>query len=439
MKNSLFYKNKFIFAQNFTQMKKILFLTLLGMLSINCIAQLVPGDPTAVIPGFGAADDARVITTGVPFILIGADARAAGMADIGVATSADAFSQQWNPSKSAFALSKQGIGVTYTPYLGKLVNDVFLGNITYYNRLNEQSAVAASFRYFSSGEIELRETIEQEPLIVKPNELLFDLTYSLRLSERIAMAVTGRYIRSDLKLQTALEDASAASSFAVDISSYYQSEEIPMSSFDGRWRAGINISNIGPKLKYDDVGSESYLPTNLALGAGFDFVLDEYNTIGLTAEFNKLLVPTPPIYGTEISYIDENGDGQYDEGVDEITGSIANNSIYKGKDPDVSFFKGMFQSFGDAPNGFREELQEITWALGAEYWFRDVFAFRAGYFNENPNKGARQYFSLGAGFKYTTIKIDFSYLISTSKVVSPLEGTLRFGLTFNFGDEYDEY
>ncbi|MBT3588635.1 MAG: type IX secretion system outer membrane channel protein PorV [Flavobacteriaceae bacterium] len=420
-------------------MKKILFLTLLGMLSINCIAQLVPGDPTAVIPGFGAADDARVITTGVPFILIGADARAAGMADIGVATSADAFSQQWNPSKSAFALSKQGIGVTYTPYLGKLVNDVFLGNITYYNRLNEQSAVAASFRYFSSGEIELRETIDQEPLIVKPNELLFDLTYSLRLNERIAMAVTGRYIRSDLKLQTALENANAASSFAVDISSYYQSEEIPMSSFDGRWRAGIDISNIGPKLKYDDVGSESFLPTNLALGAGFDFILDEYNTIGLTAEFNKLLVPTPPIYGTEISYIDENGDGQYDEGVDEITGSIANNSIYKGKDPDVSFFKGMFQSFGDAPNGFREELQEITWALGAEYWFRDVFAFRAGYFNENPNKGARQYFSLGAGFKYTTIKIDFSYLISTSKVVSPLEGTLRFGLTFNFGDEYDEY
>ncbi len=362
----------------------------------------------------------------------------AGMADIGVATSADAFSQQWNPSKYAFALSKQGIGVTYTPYLGKLVNDVFLGNITYYNRLNEQSAVAASFRYFSSGEIELRETIDQEPLIVKPNELLFDITYSLRLSERIAMAVTGRYIRSDLKLQTALENANAASSFAVDISSYYQSEEIPMSSFDGRWRAGIDISNIGPKLKYDDVGSESFLPTNLALGAGFDFILDEYNTIGLTAEFNKLLVPTPPIYGTEISYIDENGDGQYDEG-DLITGSIANNSIYKGENPDVSFFKGMFQSFGDAPNGFREELQEVTWALGAEYWFRDVFAFRAGYFNENPNKGARQYFSLGAGFKYTTIKIDFSYLISTSKVVSPLEGTLRFGLTFNFGDEYDEY
>ena len=438
LKNSLFYKNKYIFAQNFIQMKKILLLTLLGFFSINSIAQLVPGDPTAVIPGFGAGDNERVITTGVPFILIGADARAAGMADIGVATSADAFSQQWNPSKSAFALSKQGIGVTYTPYLGKLVNDVFLGNITYYNRLNEQSAVAASFRYFSSGEIELRETIEQEPLIVKPNELLFDLTYSLRLSERIAMAVTGRYIRSDLKLQTALEDASAASSFAVDISSYYQSEEIPMSSFDGRWRAGINISNIGPKLKYDDVGSESYLPTNLALGAGFDFVLDEYNTIGLTAQFSKLLVPTPPIYGTEISYIDENGDGQYDEG-DEITGEILNNSIYKGKNPDVSFFKGMFQSFGDAPNGISEELQEVIWALGAEYWFRDVFAFRAGYFNENPNKGARQYFSLGAGFKYTTINIDLSYLISTSKVVSPLEGTLRFGLTFNFGDEYNEY
>lgn len=429
-------------------MKKLLFLTLLGIITFSMNAQLgpiIPGDPIHVEPGFGAGEDERVITTGVPFILIGADARAAGMADIGVATSSDAFNQQWNPAKSAFALSKQGIGVTYTPYLGKLVNDVFLGNITYYNRLNEQSAVAGSFRYFSSGEIELRETVGQEPLIVKPNELLFDLTYSLRLSERFAMAVTGRYIRSDLKLQTAVEDASAASSFAVDISSYYQSEEIPMSSFDGRWRAGINISNIGPKLKYDDVGQESFLPTNLAFGAGFDFILDEYNTIGVSAEFNKLLVPTPPIYGTEYSYIDENGNGQYDPPTDgfpgeEQTGKGPDNDIiYAGKDPDVSFFKGMFQSFGDAPDGFSEELQEVTWALGAEYWFRDVFAFRAGYFNENPNKGARQYFSLGAGFKYTTINIDLSYLISTSKVVSPLEGTLRFGLTFSFGDEYDEY
>jgi hypothetical protein len=396
------------------------------MLSQNIITIITPN-----------SEDSRAITTGVPFMLIAADARAAGLADMGVATSADAFSQQWNPSKSAFAISKQGIGITYTPYLGKLVNDVFLGNLTYYNRINERSAVAASFRYFSTGEIELRETVDQEPLIVKPNELLFDFTYSLRLSERIALGITGRYIRSDLKLQTAIEDANAANSFAVDISSYYQSEEMAYSSFDGRWRAGINISNIGPKLKYDQTGQESFLPTQLALGGGFDFILDEYNTVGVTVQFNKLLVPTPPMYGTETTFDDTNGNGEIDEGEEII--SSTNNVIYKGKDPNVSFFKGMTQSFTDAPNGFSEELQEVTWALGAEYWFRDVFAFRVGYFNENPEKGARQFLSLGAGFKYTSINIDISYLVSTSNVVSPLEGTLRFGLTFNFGDEYDEY
>ncbi|QNJ97992.1 type IX secretion system outer membrane channel protein PorV [Constantimarinum furrinae] len=359
----------------------------------------------------------RVITTAVPFLLIAADARAAGMGDIGVATSADAFSQQWNPAKYAFAISKQGVGVTYTPYLSQLVNDIFLGNLTYYNRINEQSAFAASLRYFSLGDIELRETIDQEPLIQSPNEFTFDVSYSLRLSERISMAVGGRYLRSDLKIQASNEDATAASSFAVDVAGYYQSEEIAYNDFDGRWRAGFNISNIGPKLKYDEVGQESNLPTNLALGGGFDFILDEYNKVGVSAEVNKLLVPTPQ---------DFDGDGDIDAEDDEEYESI-------------SFFSGMFKSFGDAPDGFSEELKEFTWALGAEYWYQDVFAFRTGYFNESDLKGSRKFLSLGAGFRYTAINIDISYLFSTSKVRSPLEGTLRFGLTFNFGDEYDEY
>jgi hypothetical protein len=414
-------------------MKKVLIFTLLFYFTNNTFAQDVV---TISTPN---SNDSRVITTGVPFLLIAGDARSAGLADMGVATSADAFSQQWNPSKAAFALSKQAIGVTYTPYLSKLVNDIFLGNITYYNRINEQSAVAASFRYFSNGDIELRQTIEQEPIIAKPNELMFDLTYSLRVSERIALAVTGRYIRSDLKLQIGNEDAGAANTFAVDISSYYQSEEIPMNSFDGRWRAGINISNLGPKLKYDEVGSESFLPTNLAFGAGFDFILDQYNTVGVTAQFNKLLVPTPPIKGTVATFVDVDGDGAYNSDIDTSYEVLDDAAIIAGQDPDVTFLNGVFQSFGDAPNGFSEELNEFTWALGAEYWYRDVFAFRAGYFNEHETKGARKFFSLGAGFKYTTINIDLSYLISTSKVVSPLEGTLRFGITFNFGDEYDEY
>ncbi|PKA83422.1 hypothetical protein ATE92_1576 [Ulvibacter sp. MAR_2010_11] len=359
----------------------------------------------------------RVITTAVPFLLIAGDARSAGMGDIGVTTSADAFSQQWNPAKYAFAISKQGVGVTYTPYLSNLVNDIFLGNLTYYNRISERSAVGASLRYFSTGDIELRETADQQPLVVKPNEMLFDLSYSLRLSDRIAMAVAGRYIRSDLKIQASNEDARAASTFAVDVAGYYQSEEIAYNDFDGRWRAGFNISNIGPKLKYDSGGQENNLPTNLALGGGFDFILDEYNKIGTSIEVNKLLVPTPQ---------DFDGDGDIDALDDQEYESI-------------SFFSGMFKSFGDAPDGFSEELKEFTWAIGAEYWYQDVFAFRTGYFNESDDKGSRKFLSLGAGFKYTAINIDISYLFSTSKVRSPLEGTLRFGLTFNFGDEYDEY
>lgn len=385
-------------------MKKIFIPILIGLLTFNATAQE------------GNADN-RVITTGVPFVFIAADARSAGMGDIGVATSADAFSQQWNPAKYAFAISKQGIGVTYTPYLSQLVNDIFLGNLTYYNRLDDRSAVGASLRYFSLGDIELRDTADQEPLIQSPNELTFDASYALRIGDRFSMAVTGRYLRSDLKIQASNEDASAASTFGVDISGFYQSEEIPYDDFDGRWRGGFNISNIGPKFKYDESGQENNLPTNLGLGVGFDFILDQYNKVGITGQFNKLLVPTPR---------DFDGDGDIDQ---------EDNEEYQ----DISFFSGIFQSFGDAPDGFSEEIKEVTWALGVEYWYQDSFALRTGYFNESEEKGSRKFLSLGAGFKYTAINIDVSYLFSTSKVRSPLEGTLRFGLTFNFGDEYDEY
>jgi len=397
--------------QKFNLMKKISILILLALVTIKTQAQ------------DDASTQNRVITTGVPFVLIAADARAAGMGDIGVTTSADAFSQQWNPAKYAFAISKQGVGVTYTPYLSQLVNDIFLGNLTYYNRINERSAVGASLRYFSLGDIELRDTAEQVPLIQSPNEFTFDVSYALRLSDRFSMAVAGRYLRSDLKIQASNEDASAASSFGVDIAGYYQSEEIAYSDFDGRWRMGFNFSNIGPKIKYDEVGQENNLPTNMALGAGFDFILDEYNKVGVSAQVNKLLVPTP-------QDPDLNGDGE-----------VTSEEIFQNREDyqDISFFSGIFKSFGDAPDGFSEELKEFTWALGAEYWYQDVFAFRTGYFNESDEKGSRKFASLGLGFRYTAINIDVSYLFSTSSVRSPLENTLRFGLTFNFGDEYDEY
>ncbi|MDR6301941.1 type IX secretion system outer membrane channel protein PorV [Mesonia maritima] len=358
----------------------------------------------------------RVPTTAVPFLLISGDARASGMADMGVATSADTYSQQWNPAKYAFVEDQQGVGISYVPYLRELVNDINVGQVNYYNRINERSAFAASLRYFNLGEIESRQTAEQEALILKPNQVSFDLTYALRLGEQISMAVTGRYIRSDLRLQTSNADASAANSFGVDISAFYQSEEIAYDNFNGRWRGGINISNIGPKIKYDDAGQESFIPTNFKAGAGFDFILDASNTIGTYAEFNKLLVPTPS---------DSNNDGVINREDDYYN---------------ESSFGAMLSSWSDAPNGFSEELKEITWALGAEYWYEDSFAFRLGYFNESDVKGFRKFLTLGAGFKYSITRIDVSYLFSTAKsVTNPLEGSLRFSLSFNFGEKYREY
>ena len=373
----------------------------------------------SVFPAVGQEVEGRPITTGVPFLAIAADARSAGMGDQGVATSPDAYSQQWNPAKYAFIERQQGVGFNYTPYLSQLVNDIFLGQVTYYNRINERSAFAGSMRYFSLGEIEAvdNESQIENPLILSPNEFTLDLSYALRLGDRFSMAVAGRYLRSNLKLQVQDEDASAASSLGVDIAGFYQSEQIAYNDFDGRWRGGFNISNIGPKIKYDDAGQENFIPTNLRLGGGFDFILDAYNTIGVGLEFNKLLVPSPQ---------DFNGDGVIDG---------SDNSEYQ----NIGFLEGVFQSFGDAPNGISEEVKEVTWSLGAEYNYDNVFAFRAGYFNESDLKGARKFATLGLGFQYSAVDIDVSYLFSTTQVRNPLENTLRFGLTFSFGDSYREY
>lgn len=380
------------------------------------------------ILGFNAlkAQEDRVITTGVPFLMIAGDARSAGMGDIGVATSPDAYSQQWNPAKYAFSLDKQGFSVSYTPYLTDLVNDISLGQATYFNRISEKSAFAASLRFFSLGEIELREDAESVANVVKPSEFAFDLSYALKLSERFSMSVGGRYIRSNLRIPSEGTNASAATSFAVDVSGYYQSEEIAYDDFNGRWRGGFNFQNLGPKINYDLDDSDSgsnFLPANLKLGGGFDFIFDEYNKVSINAEVNKLLVPTP-------QNPDLNGDGTI---TDEERAQ--NNRDYRS----IGWTEGIFKSFNDAPDGMKEELKEFTWALGAEYVYQDSFALRAGYFNESEEKGARKFMSLGAGFKYNIIKIDVSYLFSASKVKNPLENTLRFSLSFAFGDKYDEY
>lgn len=383
------------------------------------------------------AQENRPITTGVPFLLVAADARAAGLADQGVATSADAFSQQWNPAKYAFSVDKQGFSLSYTPYLTDLANDISLGQATYYNKINDRSAFAGSFRYFGFGDIELRTTGDpnEAARIVSPNEFALDGSYSLKLSETFSMAVAGRYIRSNLKIADETTDAKPASTFAVDIAGFYQSEEIAYSDFNGRWRAGFNIQNIGPKIRYDnDDLSSNFLPANLRLGGGFDFILDDYNKLALSVEFTKLLVPTPPGPGTPV---DLNGDGDYtDPG--ETTQEQANATNYKNYN-NIGWVSGIFKSFGDAPGGFSEELKEITYSAAAEYMYQDAFSLRAGYFHESPQKGARQFFSLGAGFKYNVVKVDVSYLFSTSKIKNPLENTLRFSLTFNFGDKYEVY
>ncbi|WP_394760247.1 type IX secretion system outer membrane channel protein PorV [Flavobacterium sp.] len=382
------------------------------------------------------AQTERAITTGVPFLLIASDARAAAMGDNGVATSPDAFSQQYNPAKYAFSIKKQGFSVSYTPYLTALVNDISLGQLNYFNRINERSAVGTSLRYFSLGEIQLTDQDGNQTQIVKPNELALDLSYSLKLSEKFSMGIAGRYIRSNLKIPSQNNDATNASSFAVDVAGYYQSEEIAYTDFNGRWRGGFNFQNLGPKINYDRAigdANSNFLPSNLRIGGGFDFILDDYNKVSANVEFTKLLVPTPQVPDAPV---DANGDGDFTD-IDDVT-EAEQRAITNANYQAIGWTSGIFKSFGDAPDGFSEELKEFTYAVGGEYWYQDSFAFRLGYFHESEQKGKRKYFTLGAGFKYNVVTLDVSYLFSASKVPNPLENTLRFSLTFNFGDDYDQ-
>ncbi|MEX0361769.1 MAG: type IX secretion system outer membrane channel protein PorV, partial [Allomuricauda sp.] len=307
-----------------------------------------------------------------------------------------------------------GVGLSYTPYLESIVNDVSLLNASFYNKVNDRSAFAFSIRYFGLGEIELRQTIDEDPTLVKPNEFAVDGSYSLKLSQTFSMAVAGRFISSNLRFQDGAQDSQAANSFSVDIAGFFRSREIAYENFYGRLGAGFNIFNFGGKIQYDEGGQGNFLPTNLKFGAGFDFIFDQDNVLGLHTEFNKLLVPTPR---------DFTGDGLI---------TAEDNDEYQ----QIGFFSGVFESLGDAPDGFSEELKEVTWALGAEYKYMEAFMLRAGYFNESEVKGARQFFTLGAGFKFKSAQIDLSYLFSTAQVRNPLENTLRFSLTFNFGEEF---
>jgi len=378
-------------------MKKIYLLTFVFLLGIiNTYAQ----------------DDLNPITTAAPFLLIAPDARAGGLADMGVATSADQSSQHYNAAKNAFANSEWQIGINYTPWLANLTSDISLTSLFVTNRINDRSAWSSSLTYFSLGSIDLTDELGISLGSENPNEFAFDGSYAMKLSENYSMAVGLRFIHSDLAIRIDNSDIQTVNTFSVDISGFYQSDEENYGNFNGKWRAGFNISNVGPKVELVVGGEENFIPTNLKLGGGFDFILDDVNTITANIEFNKLLVPTPPI-------------------VDSETGEII-----AGKDDNVTFFKGMFQSFGDAPRGFEEELEEVTWAVSAEYLYNQAFAVRAGYFHESPNKGDRQYFTVGAGFRFRSSSLDFSYLINASDVNNPLESTLRFSLAINLGDVY---
>lgn len=358
-----------------------------------------------------AQDEVNPITTAAPFLLIAPDARAGGLADMGAATSSDVSSLHYNAAKYAFSESEWQIGLNYTPWLRNLTNDVSLTSLFVSNKINERSAWATSLTYFSLGSIELTDGSGISLGSENPNEFAIDGAYSLKLSEVISMAVGLRFIHSDLAVRVDNSEIQTVNTFAVDVSMFYQSEEKNYGDFNGRWRAGVNISNIGPKVELVLGGDESFIPTNLKMGGGFDFILDNANTITAGLELNKLLVPTPPIR-------DSSGE------------------IIAGRDDNVNFLTGMVQSWYDAPRGFEEEMEEFIWQISAEYLYNDVFSVRAGYFHESANKGNRQFFTVGTGFKFRSTTLDVSYLINASDVNNPLESTLRFSLTINLGDSY---
>ena len=359
------------------------------------------------------------VQTGVTSLGIAPDARGAAMGDLGVATEPDAYSQYWNPSKYAFAYSTAAVSLSYTPWLRKLVNDIYLANLAGYWKIGggDNQAVSASLRYFSLGEVNLTDDGGVVTNSVNPYELAFDLGYSRKLSEKFSMGVALRYIYSDLAFSDAYsaEQQTGASAFAADISGFFTSYPI-IGRNECQWSWGFNISNIGSKVSYNDGNDPAFLPTNLRLGTTFTFPLAQYNNLALSLDINKLLVPTRP---RQSYYMAE--DGNYDSEAYEAALEDWRNT---------SSISGIFKSFSDAPGGFSEELKEINFSVGAEYNYNQQFFVRAGYFYEHPDKGNRQYFSFGAGFSLNVIQLDASYMLATAQS-SPLDQTLRFSLTFD--------
>ena len=352
---------------------------------------------------------------GVTSIAIAPDARGGGMGDIGAATDPDVNSQYWNPAKYPFCISRAGLSLNYTPWLRQLTNDIDLANLTGYYRIGEYDALSASLRYFSLGEVIVASS---EGETIKPYEMAVDVAYSRMLSETFSAAVALRYIYSDLAC-TADDETTPGSAFAADIALYHQGY-LMMGNRECQLGWGVNVSNIGSKISYDEGNTSEFLPTNLRLGASLLIPLDEYNRLTLSADANKLLVPTRP---TMEQYIEETGAD--DQDFSGYTSWLQEDGYYN-----VSPISGIFKSFNDAPGGMKEELQEIQWSVGAEYSYNDKFFLRAGYHYEHPNKGNRKYYTLGAGFKMNVFSLDAGYVISSAQT-NPLDQTLRFSLSFD--------
>lgn len=346
------------------------------------------------------------VTTSVTSQSIAPDARSAGMGDVGAATDPDVVSQYWNPAKYPFNISRAGVAINYTPWLRQLVSDIDLAYVAGYYRIGDYSAVSASLRYFSLGEVQMS---NDENLTINPYEMSFDVAYSLMLSENFSLGAAVRWIYSDLTYDFT-SDTAPGSVFAADLSCYYQNY-LNIGQRECQLGLGLNISNIGSKISFGGDNNSEFIPTNMRLGASLMVPIDEYNRFTIAADANKLLVPTYP----------KQNEGESTEAYQERV----QKDYY-----DVSSISGIFKSFGDAPGGFKEELQEVQWSVGAEYIYHDKFALRAGYHHESENKGNRKYFTVGAGFKMSVFSLDAGYVIATAKS-NPLDQTLRFSLSFD--------
>ena len=377
--------------------KKIWAAALLSLLSLSLWAQ-------------DKQDMFNPVNTSVTSQMIAPDARAGSMGDVGAATDPDAVSQYWNPAKYPFNISRAGVALNYTPWLRQLVSDMNLAYLAGYYRIGDYSAVSGSFRYFSLGEVLTSSGVDAaNDMTIKPYEMSFDVGYSLMLSEKFSLGAAVRWIYSDLTYDYT-EDTSPGSAFAADIACYYQNY-INIGNRECQLGLGLNISNVGSKITFGGSDNSEFIPTNLRLGAALMIPINEYNRFTIAADANKLLVPTYP----------KQEDGEPTEDYEERV----QRDYY-----DVSSISGIFKSFTDAPGGFKEELQEIQWSVGAEYVYNDRFSLRAGYHHESENKGNRKYFTVGAGFKMSVFSLDAGYVIATAKS-NPLDQTLRFTLTFD--------